>query len=437
MRKLFPIFLLLVLAVFLKPPYSSGDSSKILLLPTKGSRATGTFRNNLYLSMKKHAGKQSNFIVPPGNPYFWYPLSGEYTVSDNILKQYRKISLKYGTGYLLTGKTTYYEGTYYVRAYLYSVEKNRVLYRTSSRSANGSTAPPALSIIRSVNDFRAGRIPAITRLSVSKNSIRNIVLEWETNIRWKRFIISRSYRRYGPFKKLAVTGSGSYTDRSAERGIKYWYRIAPVVRGGIGDQVTDYGYVDPGTPRSLQPGEILDIRNRERPPYPSDPEKLNDMKLHLLLMEHFYDSPFIISLIVFIGRPYVERGEMLVYRDYKNYRIDRKNQLLYMYKPGTMEVRLHSKRLFRFILYNDIMKIPERELVDRVLRNGIVFCIRNGVKEDLRGDGRVHLVPRFRALGFSTEYWRDYKKWKSHTIVFGSDEKDLAEEMGRAYREGR
>ncbi len=280
-------------------------------------------------------------------------------------------------------------------------------------------------------------IPAVTKISVTKNSKKGVTLKWETNIPWKRFGIYRAYREHGPWKRISVTGTPPYTDTSAEKGIKYWYRVVPLMRKGAGGQGEDYGYVDPGNPRGLQPDEVLDIRNRDRPPRPSDSEKMDDMKIHLMLMEHFYDSPFIISIIVLIGKPYAERGDMLVYRDFRSYYIDRKNQILYLYKPGAMGVRIHSKRLFRFIRYNDILKIPQDELLGRLIRNGIAFCVRHGVREEERKDGKIHLVPAFRAIGFSTEYWRDYRKWKSHTIVFGSDEKDLAEEMGRAYERGR
>jgi hypothetical protein len=80
--------------------------------------------------------------------------------------------------------------------------------------------------------------------------------------------------------------------------------------------------------------------------------------------------------------------------------------------------------------------IPEEEILPRIINNGIAYCIRTGEVENTGPDGITRFIPTFVAVGFSTEYYKDYQNWKSNTVIFASSDKEIDKKIKEAKNKG-
>ncbi|MCU0846905.1 MAG: hypothetical protein MUD12_03365 [Spirochaetes bacterium] len=266
-------------------------------------------------------------------------------------------------------------------------------------------------------------------------SEENITISWRSND-CGNYTLYRSAFKNGPYEPLVNTGSTSYTDTTAEQGIKYWYKVKPETGHERYSDMIDSGFRNPPAPKGLTHDEVIDARTKDRPLPPAREEDSQKEQYHLKFLSFFYENYFMCTFIYLVGRIYVYRGELIIYRDFENYHLDRNKVTIYLTKPNIMRVKFTSKRLFRFIKTMDVLNIQEKNLLDRLIRNGIVFCIRRGVCETVLPDKRIRIMPHFEAVGFSTEYFRDYKKWKSNTVMFGSSDKEMDRRIKEAHKKG-
>ena len=269
--------------------------------------------------------------------------------------------------------------------------------------------------------------PAIENLQISKGtSDKVIVLSWRSDPADSEYIVFRSNKTDGPYSKIFEGTINFFIDRNNERGVQYYYRLYATSNGIMSDEAEDYGYTSPVLPRGCTPEEILKTRNKSKPK-PEDENQKRQWEHQLSVMDHYYENILTISIIMFIGKIYVRKGALLVYKDFNKYTINYWKKTIVVYKEGMHPIKFYSKRLFRFLRRCRNNGIEEKDILPRLIKNAIFFCVRrdNTVTTDQKGVSRV--VPVYEALGMSTEYFKDYKRWRSNTIVFGSDTKDLDE----------
>lgn len=278
--------------------------------------------------------------------------------------------------------------------------------------------------------------PAVQDLAVSQgSSTERVDLEWKCSEPAASYVIHRSYYEKDGFEKIAETRSAVFSDTTVDEAVKAWYRVSAVRKGVAGPPATGYGYRKPRDPRSLTLDELTGNRNQPWPE-PPGPEAREREKLHLQLYEKYYESYFMMTFIYLVGRIYVKSGDVLAYRDFKSYTWDPANRKVFFSKPGVMNVRFHSKRFFRFVRDMYKLKIPFDELLPRVIENAILFCVRSGEDEMRLRDGRIRYVPRYDCAGMGTEYVRDYRKWRSHSIMFATSDEELYKRIREAQKKG-
>ncbi|OHD70391.1 MAG: hypothetical protein A2W19_16465 [Spirochaetes bacterium RBG_16_49_21] len=274
-------------------------------------------------------------------------------------------------------------------------------------------------------EFLPGIPPDIAALKVSKGDPSGkIFLSWESTTLDGNYAIYRSFYESGPFIKIGETESKTFCDATADEGWKYWYMVCRINGGTPGVPAVDYGYRKPEIPKGLTVSEMLDGRNKPWP-VPSTAGEREREKLHLRLYEKYYESYLMATFISLVGRFYINSGELLAYRDFKVYSWDPGNRKIYFEKPGIFAAKFYSRRFFRFIRDMHDMKIPYDELLPRVIKNAVIFCIPSGEKEIKEPDGRCRYIPNLEAVALGTEYIRDYEYWKSNTIFFATSDDEI------------
>lgn len=267
-------------------------------------------------------------------------------------------------------------------------------------------------------------IPNELFISQSKKN-KIITLSWP-GIPSAKYIISRSERPDGLFKTLMQTRNNYYIDRDVEQGIKYWYNIKTSTPDSISINLSGDCFIEPDPIKGLMPDEILNKRTKELPNPINENERITWNK-HLAVMKGYYENYLTVAIIIFIGKIYIKRGQLIVFRDFSDYAIDYNSKTIHVFRKGMTPIKFHSKRLFRFLKRCEKNNINETNILPRLIKNAIFYCVRRENAEKRELDGRIRIVPVYEALGMSTEYFKDYKKWRSNTIVFGSDTKDLDE----------
>lgn len=80
------------------------------------------------------------------------------------------------------------------------------------------------------------------KISLSKKNGTEIDLSWNKDKYADSYRIYRSEKTSGKYKRIAETANNSFTDRSTCYGVKYFYKVVPVIKYGIEGSVTDEGY---------------------------------------------------------------------------------------------------------------------------------------------------------------------------------------------------
>ncbi len=307
-------------------------------------------------------------------------------------------------------------------------------YRISLRIA--FLLPLCLPLIPQVGVGAAGTLPDVYDLKISRGvSTEQISLEWKSAFPGESFVVYRSYFERGEYEKIGESEESRFVDTGAEEGIKSWYRVHARTGDVTGPAAIGYGYRAPRNPRGLTMQELTG--NRTQPwPTPASPEAREREKLHLRLYEKYYESYFMMTFIFMVGRIYINNGDILAYRGFRGYTWDPANRMIFFAKPGTLNVRFHSKRFFRFVRDMHNLKIPFDDLLPRVIENAVLFCVRSGEDEMRQRDGRIRYIPRYDCAGMGTEYVRDYRRWRGNTIVFATSDENLYRRIRNAQLKG-
>ncbi len=428
---------LIALPLFITPPVPAGDSPVMGILRFKPAGVGSETLAAAYHAMIAAARKDRIYSAPQRDTIqLAYAYETGNTISAASLRRYAELCRRLRCTHLLLGRIIARNRAVTIEAKVYSAA-DRAFLCTLSEPVTGAGLPAASNrIVNRASLFVQGRLPVVSGLNVSRGaSFDRVTLSWLCSLSDTTFTITRSYRDRGPTLQIGETKATSFTDMSAEPGIKCWYTIAPVRGDAAGMPVTGFGYRKPPTPRGLTVDEMLGSRTRSWP-MPESAEEREREKLHLELMEKYYESYFMTSFIVMVGKMYINNGDLLAYRDFSGYTWDPINRMVFFTRPGVLTIKFYSRRFFRFVRDMYTMGIPFEELLPRLVSNAILFCVRSGEIEVREASGRVRYLPNMEAVGMSTEYVRDYEKWKSNTVVFSTSDENLYKKVREAEVKG-
>jgi len=392
---------------------------------------------NLQSNMIAISRKDNLIQMPQRNTgTLWYPYVPGNRIPPENLTRYEAICGYLQCSHLLMGRIYHRNKATLIEAKLYHASEKKFIVTFDEPFIRGNQKKAAGLIARKVSLFLEGRLPIVSELKISKGtSMQTVSLSWTCKTDGNNYIVSRSFFENGPFDKVGETKSIRFIDTTAEEGLKYWYSVSVMNSDLTGIPSVGYGFRKPPNPRGLTPAEVLDVRNRPWPA-PGTDEEMEKERLYIQLFEKYYESYFMAAFIVMVGKIYVNSGELLVYRDFKLSSWDPANRTIYLAKPGMSPIKFHSKRFFRFVRDMHEMKIPYDDLLPRVIDNAILFCVRTGEKEVKESDGRTRYAPCFEVVGMSTEYIRDYEKWRSASIVFATSDEELYRRIREAQTKG-
>ncbi|HOD16467.1 MAG: hypothetical protein KBC90_13940 [Spirochaetes bacterium] len=429
---------LIALPLFIAPPAPAGDSPLMGILRFRAAGASGETLSAAYHAMTAAARKDRLYAAPRRDAVLLaYAYETGNTIPAASLRRYAQICARLRCTHLLLGRIIARDRALTIEAKVYSAADRAYLCTISEPVTATGLNAASDRVVRRASLFVQGKLPVVSGLNVSRGaSFDRVTLSWLCNYPDAVFTITRSYFERGPAVPIGETKVTSFSDMTAEPGIKCWYAITPSRGGAAGMPVTGYGYRKPPNPRGLTVDEMLGPRTRPWPPEPATEEERARQKLHLELLDKYYESYFMASFIVMVGRMYINSGDLLAYRDFRSYTWDPANRTVFFARPGVLTIKFYSKRFFRFVrdIYN--MGIPFEDLLPRLISNAILFCVRSGESEVREPSGRVRYLPTMEAVGMSTEYVRDYEKWKSHSVVFATSDENLYKKVREAESKG-
>lgn len=424
-----------LLAVSAQPSAARTETAKpiIGIFPFEGSQRVSAQIQSLIVEAVRSDNSLGINAKPVHTAICAYPV-GYPTKKMSI--QCKEAASKLNVDILLLGRILTTQEAAVIEARIFNAKDSLFTDMIIETVEGGNYRSASLSLAARVAAYLFGTLPRILSLSGSRGtSFAHVSLEWRGSDPQASYAVERAALKSGPWIELAVVRGNSYHDEDAEEGILFWYRVTPIAGGMKGMTSECSGYRKPGNPKSLTVDEIMATRNKPWP-QPATQEEREREERHLVLFRKYYESYFMMSFIFLIGRIYVNRGDLLVYRNIPHYHLDPANRTIYFSKPGVMTVKFFSKRFYRFWRDMYFMNIPFDELLPRVMANSFLFCVRAGESETRLPDGRIRYLPHFNAVGMGTEYHRDYVKWRSNSIMFATSDEELYRQILEAARKG-
>ncbi len=367
-----------------------------------------------------------------GTAPLWYEYETGNSISPWNLSRYEVLCSLLKCRYLLMGMVYPQKNNLLIQVKIYSSPDKVFIYTLDQTIEGGDLKKAATLLTRNVTMFFDGKLPTVSRLSVSRGTSRDAVsMKWTSNTSGNTYRIYRSPYHNGPYEAIGETDAGRFSDSTAEIGIKYWYRVT-VTRGEIsGITASGYGYRKPPNPKGLTYNDLLDDHNKPWPKPATEVERALESR-NLKLYEKYYESYFMMTFIIMAGRMYINSGELIALRGFKFHSFDQPNRIVYFSKPGMPLVKFYSRRFFRFFRDVQIMKLDFYAIRKRLIDNAVMFCIRSGDKEIMEPDSRIRYVPTLEVVGMMTEYHRDYEKWKGNVIVFATSDEEIYRKIREA-----
>ena len=441
MKKNIITSLLISLAIFVIFPLISAHTSPLLvILQFKSDKANyrnkNIVRSRILSSIRSRKFFRIKTTKTPIN--LQYPYSNSEKEIRTILSEYIKISKKLKCTHILAGHIYSWKNKTIISTKLFSAKKKDFIFSTKTITLkNEKISRASLKIIKNISLFMNGKKPYISKLVInSVSSPGKISLSWKSSVKCNKIFISRSHYKFGPFTKIGISTSNIFTDDNAEVGLKYWYKIRGMKNKTWSNLASGSGYRKPPGPKSCTVEDLIKDRDKPEDPEPKTAEGKRKKRYHLYLMDHYAESYVSMTFIFLVGKIYVRNGDVVAYKDFRNYRYNHRTKTIYYIKPGQMYVKFYSDRLYRFIRDMGRLKIPRKELMPRLVWNSVLFCHRTGDKEIRSADGKTRYIPEFEAIGVMTEYYRNYKKWKSNTVAFATSDKKLYKKIQEAEKTG-
>ncbi len=432
--------ILLLAAVFPSMPEASAGTRpdrRVALLRFNSYSFTTEAMKALNSRIRAAAEKNSLFIIPPPvTEPLWYEYEAGITISGTNLSRYEALCAQLQCPYLMIGTAYRRQNNLLVQARIYSSAEKRITCTLDQPIDGGDLIKAADQLVKRTSLFFDGKLPVVSNLTVSRGTSKDaVVLAWKSNTNGNAYTIYRSPYQNGTYEEIGMTEAGRFFDSTAEVGIKYWYRVTVTKGGMTGISASGTGYRNPQNPKGLTLDELLGGHTRPWPS-PSTEEEKELEKKNLKLYEKYYESYFMVTFIIMVGRMYIKNGELLALRGFKFHHFDQPNRIVYFSRPGMPLVKFRSRRFFRFFRDVQLMDLDFYAIRRRMIDNGVMFCIRTGEQEIMEPDGRIRYVPTLEVVGMMTEYHRDYVNWKSNVIVFASSDEEIYRKIREAQMKG-
>jgi len=411
---------------------SARETTSLAVLPFKLVHVSASYQTALFKSMSSYLEQQSSVSTTSTNRTkgVRYPMSLRKTIPASYRNTYNKIAANLGVSHLVMGRIVNVKGAVEIETKIYSRGDDEFLYETDElvQSFN-ETGETGRILAGRVNLFLSGNLPYVYNLDTTRgNYYDRVILSWNCSDNCDGYQVYRSAYQYGPYRKLDEISKSKYTDNDVEPGIRYWYKIY-ATRVGIPAGVAQrYGYSAIRPPEGEDIDDIIDVKDNDIPP-PSSPAEAMKRKKHLNIIEDYYMNSIKLRFIMFVGKYYVRSGKVLIFNDLYPYQLDRKNLTMYVIDRDKYYIKFYCQKLIKILRETEAAGIKRADLFDRLIKNGMLFCIRTGTVRIKTEDGRTRYLPSYEALGMATEYFKNYKEWPSHTIMMSTSNEHLSNEM--------
>jgi len=311
----------------------------------------------------------------------------------------------------------------------------------------------------------------LKNMTVSYGTFKDkITVEWE-KVDCKSYTVLRSKFKTGPFEQVAQTTETVFNDTTAEKGIKYWYKIiseSPLItEEDESAYITEDDYLK--IPERIIQNEIKknanvnstinsqDEKNEnlpdekinsysgyipvEKPIYAKLPElikqKKEKLKLshnkeensiqvkHLQYLKPYYMNPVKFNLLITLSKPYLDRKELVILTDSISAEAKHfERKTIFYGNSYSFVVEFESKKFLSLL-----EKSGDFNLIARLIKNAEIFCIYKGQAEIQDQRGITRIIHCYDAIGVSTRYLKNDADWKSKTIMISTSRADLKEKL--------
>lgn len=342
------------------------------------------------------------------------------------------------TDFIVTGAVEMKNDGLSVTAFLIDTRKIQSLYGTSLFIPKGADQARSASIIAGrMRLFAEQRLPVPAEdagASPDPNGGR-IVISWKCNPAQGPFAVFRSHSERGPFQLIAdgIT-TGTHEDSSIVPGVEYHYSVTGMSDGIPGDPASP---VKCHLPAPMPKGASLAqlekaktvseaaLRRRKKDP---------TVRAHIKFLEKHYMHPIKLSLALFMSKPYIDSGALVPLTGFDGYQTDEEARAVLLTRSDySCCVMLKSGKLFSILEEAKSSGIPDFDGLTRtIIENAVAYAMPAGEKELTDDEGRVRHVPLFAAFGMSSEYFRNYRGWRSNTLMVGTSDSELKKKMKEA-----
>ncbi len=346
-----------------------------------------------------------------------------------------------------------------------------------------STELPELSKLQ-VQEVPEEKIMILKDMNVSYGDFEDkIIVQW--NYKEKKEDTQSSYRLFRSnfkdkdFIEIAITDDTEYEDKDITPGVKYWYRVsllnpqkeekksifksiagifsrsspflsedeynaviepdthripdiavideeidAPVIVSAMSKSNSYSGFAYPEKPKGENLAHLMAMKKETlKNPSTKDQKDIQDKRLGYL--KQFYMNQVKFSLVMVMAKPYIEKGDLLIFTDLNNYKINEaEKQIVFYNESYNYSITFESGKMIRIL-----NEFNDQELKEILLNNAELFCIPSGKKEYKGEDNITRVIYTYDAVGLSTRYLKNDSQWRSRTIMIATSRSDLKKQL--------
>lgn len=258
-------------------------------------------------------------------------------------------------------------------------------------------------------------------------SYQNTPLTWDAVPECSSYGVFRSKTKDGVYLSAGISETNSFKDTTADPGFRYYYAIAPYYNG-IRTELSEPlpGYRKPPVPKDKDFKKLIDSFNKPKPHLKG--EALAKAQKHENMIREIYFNRVKLNIILYMSRGYIEKKELFVYNGFTDFQIDREKRHISMVNPKIDADFFYDSNTF----FSKIVNLGDDELVNILLKNGVMFCVPSGEREKPLENGEVQYIPIMEVASLCTQYYSDNREWPTSTLVFATKNKALREKMEQA-----
>jgi len=325
-----------------------------------------------------------------------------------------------------------------VTACLIATRKGEPVYRSSLFIPKGADQARSASIIAGrMRLFTERRLPVPAEDAGARPDTNGgrIVISWKTDPAQGPFAVFRSYSERGPFQIIAdgIT-AGTYEDSSIVPGVEYHYGVTGTSDGIPGDTASPVKcHLPAPMPKGASMAQLEKAKTVSEAAL-SRRKKDPTVRAHIKFLEKHYMHPIKLSLALFMSKPYIDSGALVPLTGFDGFQADEEaREILLTRSDYSCCVMLKSGKLFSILEEAKSSGIPDFEGLTRtIIENAVAYAMPAGEREFTDDEGRVRHVPLFAAFGMSSEYFRNYRNWRSNTLMVGTSDSELKKKMKEA-----